>query len=271
MERKSGLRRNYRALKRLGLLLVIVFLGVGIVQARKKRKQQTPADLQGHVAALASQLEGVPLDESGDLTNRIERLALAHLDAWMANRSPNIAEVQREIDNVFSQLHYPAYENSAAFKASWKGRDLLAAGYTLGWSDIWRVNVVQLFECRDGHSRPVAVTHFLPGVDLHYLMLPVSAAGDFRLIIYGSKLGKSHPRLSAVLYSFDGQKLQSSWQIQDKFDGKLSVKGDNLVIRYLLESEFVHATAARSLPPQHEIVYKITPEGMVLETDHVIS
>lgn len=252
------------------LLIGVVALGVATAQAHKGTKPSSPPGLPDHVSRLAIQLYGQDLDDSEDITNEIQNLVVGHLEKWLANRSPSGVQVRREIERVFSKLRYPAFAQAAVFEEPWKGENLIAAGYTLGWSDIWRRNVVVLFANRNGHTQKVALTTFVPRTDLHYVILPPSAKGDFRFIIYGSRLGKSNPRLTTALYSFDGQNLKSSWETRDLFDGKLSLQGDKLVLSYLKEDEFIRDTAEGHYPPRYQVTYTITPQGLALEGEQVI-
>jgi hypothetical protein len=263
-ERRHEVRRFRPKGMVVVLLLGAIVQAAGAAQGRKKQKQGSPADLPGHVSYLASQLYGLHLDDSEGITNQIQSLVVGHLEKWVANRTPGDVEVRKEIEHAFSKLHYPAVASAAVFEASWKGEELIGAGYTLGWSDIWRRNVVVLLASRDGHTQKVALTTFVPRADLHYAVLPPSTPGDFRFLIYGSRLGKSHPRLTAALYSFDGQKLRSSWETHDLFGGKLSVQGNQLVITYLKEDEFIRDTAQGHYPPRYQVTYTITPKGIEL-------
>ncbi|HVB29509.1 MAG TPA: hypothetical protein VNG91_06850 [Terriglobia bacterium] len=254
----------------VSLLMAAVGFGIGTAQAGKKKAEGPPVDLPGHVAYLGKQLYGLDVEDAEPVTNEIQKLVVGHLNAWIANRSPNIIQVRHELDQVFSKLQYPAIGTPSVFKAPWKGTELIGAGYTLGWSDIWRVNVVVLYETRNGQTREVATTQFVPRTDLHYAILSPSAAGDFRFLAYGWKLGMSHPRLTVLLYSFDGKKLQSQWKTEDLFGGKLTVTNNVLVIRYLNENEYVRETQQGHLPPRHQMTYKITPQGLQLESEHDI-
>ena len=269
-EQERKLRRFRRPEIWVALLLGVIVLGIATAQGRKREKQGPPSDLPGHVSYLASQLYGQDLDDSESITNEIQELVVGHLEKWLENRSPSGVEVRREIERVFSKLRYPAFGQAAVFAASWKGEELIGAGYTLGWSDIWRRNVVVLFANRNGYTQKVALTTFVPRTDLQYVVLPPSASGDFRFIIYGSRLGKSHPRLTAALYSFDGQNLRSSWETRDLFAGKLSVQGNQLVIQYLKENEFIRETAEGHYPPRYQVTYTITPQGLDLASERVI-
>lgn len=253
------------------LLMAIIALGAASAQARKKAKPHPATGLPDHVSRLASRLLGQDLEDSQSLTQQIQKLVVAHLEHWVANRSPNDVQVRREIERVFSKLRYPATAQAAVFEAQWKGENLIAAGYSLGWSNIWRRNVVVLFATRNGHTQKVALTTFVPRTDLHYVLLPPSAAGDFRFIIYGSRLGMSQPRLTAALYSFDGKTLRSSWEIKDLYDGQLSVQGKTLFVRYLDRSEYIRQTAEGHYPPRHVRTYTITPQGLMLAGEHEVA
>jgi hypothetical protein len=252
------------------LLISAIALGIGTAQARKIEKEKKPAGLAEQIGSLGKQLYGLDIDDAKPITDKIQKLVVGHLNAWIANRSPNIIEVRHELDQAFSELQYPAMGTSSAFKSPWKNMELIGAGYTLGWSNIWRVNVLVIYENQNGHSRDVAITDFVPRTDLHFAILPPSATGDFRFLAYGWRLGMSHPRLSAVLYSFDGKNLQSQWKTENLFDGKLTVNNKVLVIRYVDEDEYVRQTQLGHLPPRHEKTYKITPQGLQLESEHDI-
>ena len=253
-----------------GLLMAVIGLGIGTAQARKKKKEKEPAGLAAHIGSLGKQLYGQEIEDAEPITNEIQKLVVEHLNTWIANRTPNMVEVRQELDQAFSGLKYPAFGTPSVFIAPWKGMELIGAGYTLGWSDIWRVNVLVLYENQNGHSREVAITNFVPRTDLHYAILPPSGTGDFRFLAYGWRLGMSDPRLTAVLYNFDGKNLESQWKTEDLFDGKLTVSSNTLVIRYLELSEYIRDTQLGHYPPRHETIYKITPKGIELESEHEI-
>jgi hypothetical protein len=253
------------------LVLVVVALGLGVAEARKKRKAPPPPeDLPVHVKFLAQKLYGVMLEDSGEITGQIEKLVLDHLQQWMANRTPGDVEVRRELEKAFALLHYPLFGQPVVFAAPWKGAALIGAGYTLGWTDYDRVNVVALFESREGKSRLVAVTHFVPRTDLHYQLLEPRGWDDFRFLIYGFRLGKSQPRLSAILYALDGDTLKSLWETHDVYDGKLEVDNDKLIIRYLKEEEYIRELVHNRKPPRHEATYTLTPAGLQILSDREI-
>jgi hypothetical protein len=257
----------------LALLIAIVAMGVAVAQAKKKKSKTPPpppADLPGHVNYLARQLYGLHLDESNEITGEIRKLVIDDLDQWIARRTPSDVEVRRQLEAAFSKLHYPLFGQPAVFAAPWKGGVLIGAGYTLGWSDYDRVNALALFESREGKSRRVALGGFVPRTDLHFELLPAQNSADFRFFAYGTRLGKSQPRLTAILYSFDGQSLKSQWEIRDAYDGKMDVDKDKVVVRYLKEDEYILAAAQRRKPPRHEATYSITPTGLNLQADREI-
>lgn len=255
----------------LPLAVVGCLLGVGVAQAgQKKRKAPPPADLPGHINYLARQLYGVPLDESDPITGEIQKLVLDHLQQWMSNRVPSDVEVRRQLEAAFARLHYPLFGQAAVFAAPWKGGVIIGAGYTLGWTDYDRVNVLALFEGREGKCRLLAVTNFVPHTDLHYEILPPLKWDDFRFIAYGNRLGKSQLRLTAILYSLRGANLKSLWEIQDVYDGKMDIDKDKVTIRYLKEEEYIREQAHRRKPPRHEATYFLTPEGVQIQSDREI-
>ena len=167
-------------------------------------------------------------------------------------------------------LHYPLFGQPAAFAYRWKDSTVIGAGYTLGWTDYDRQNVLAIFDCRGGQSRLATVTNFVPHTDLHYEMLTPQGWDDLRFLTYGFRLGKSQLRLTAILYAFDGQNLMPLWETQDVYDGKLDVQNDKVIIRYLKEDEYIREVTAKHVPPRHEAIYLITPTGLQLLDDHEI-
>ena len=263
--------RNIQVL--LALLAVIGILGAGVAEGERKKSKAPPpppADVPGHVSYLAWQLRGVPLDESDPITSKIQKLVVDHLQEWIANRTPTDVEVRRELEHVFSTLRYPTYAWPACFDQPWKGGVLIGAGYTLGWTNHNRVSVVALFESREEKSRMVGLTNFVPYTDLHYEFLPAPGSDDFWFLVYGFRLGKSQPRLSATLYSFDGPSLKSLWETRDMYDGKIEVSRDKVIIRYLKEDEYIRELAHGRKPPRHEATYKVTPRGLELVAEREI-
>jgi len=258
---------------RLALLLPAVALNSTVIvaaQGKKKTPPPPPADLPGHVNYLAQQLYGVMLEDATPITDEIQKLVLTQLKLWMADRSPSDVEVRRELEMAFSELHYPLFGQAAAFARPWKDQVVIGAGYTLGWSDIDRTNVIAIFSCRSGHSHLVTVTPFVPRTDIHYAF-PEEPEGDaLRFFVYGFRLGKSSPRLSAIFYSFDGQNLKNLWEIDDVYDGKIQFEKDRVVIRYLKEDEYIREQAERRTPPRHQTVYTITPGGLEVQSEEEI-
>lgn len=259
----------------LALLALVGILGVGLAHGKKKKSKAPPPppkDLPGYVGYLAWQLRGVHLDDSGPLTSQIQKRVVDHLEQWLADspRQTSSVEVRRELEKVFSKLRYPTFAQPAVFAQPWKGAVLIGVGYTLGWTEYDRVNVVALFEMRGGKTRLVGLTNFAPHTDLHYEFLESGGSEAFKFFIYGTRLGKSHPRLTTILYAFDGQELKPLWETRDLYDGKMNVGQERVVIRYLKEDEYIREVAHKRKPPRHEASYKITPEGLELETDQEI-
>jgi hypothetical protein len=251
------------------LLLVTALFGVGTAIGKKKA-QPPPTGLPARINELAKQLPGVMLDDAGPITGQIQKLVVDHMSEWMANRTPTDVETRRELENVFSLLHYPEEGMPAAFAQLWKGQTIIGAGYTLGWTDFDRQNVVAIYANSAGKSHLVAITNFVPRTDLHYVMLPQLAWDDLRFFIYGIRLGKSQPRLSVVLYSFDGQNLRSLWESRDIYDGRMDVLKDKVTIRYLKEDEYVQAVEQKRQPPRHLATYQLTATGIQLVDDYDI-
>jgi hypothetical protein len=165
------------------------------MSARAQREKQAPppppADLPGHVNYLAQQLYGVMLEDATPITDQIQKLVFAQLQEWMMDRSPTDVEVRRDVDMAFSELHYPLFGQAAAFARPWKDQTVVGAGYTLGWTNIDRTNVLAIFSNQQGHSQLVTVTRFVPRTDLHYAFPGEQADDAFRFFVYGFRLGKS--------------------------------------------------------------------------------
>ncbi|MDE3179564.1 MAG: hypothetical protein KGM47_07875 [Acidobacteriota bacterium] len=269
---------NHRSRKAAFCTLLALLAAAGSFWAapglgrREKEKAGPPQDLPGHVKYLVRQLYGVSLDDSGAITSQVRTLVIDSLTSWMSangfekeeNPFPIDVRVRMHIEQDFSELQYPFFGKVVVFARPWNGSTLIGAGYTLGWSDFERVNVLALFENKDGKTNRVALTDFAPRTDMHYAFLAPSPAGAFRFIVYGNRLGKSQPRLSAILYSFDGLKLSNLWEQRDLYDGKISVSPPTVEIRYLIEQEYIQAVAQGQWPPWHEAIYKATPEGLTL-------
>ncbi len=255
----------------LVLLFAVGVFGAGNLQAKKTLPPQPPPPaLAVHINDLAKQLPGMLLEDAAPITDEIQKLVVDHLTEWMANRTPSDVEVRRELESAFSLLHYPVTGDAAAFAYPWKGNIVIGAGYTLGWTGFNKQNVVAIFASREGKSRFAALTNFAPYADLHYEFLPARGWDDLRFFIYGFRPGKSQLRLTAILYSFDGENLKSLWETHNVYDGKMDVQETKVVIRYLREDEYIREVNAKRRPPRHEAVYLITPSGLQLQDDHEI-
>lgn len=263
-----------RILVSLVALGVILGPGVAAAAAAKKRQPVVPpvSDLPNYLSYLAWQLRGRHMDESGEITGEIQKRVLDHMQEWLA-ADPSRAEsvtARRELERVFFNLKYPTEAKPSCFEESWKGSAILGVGYTLYWTNYNRINVLALFVKDSGHVRLATVTSFIPMVDLLYELPPRQGPDDFRFVAYGTRPGKSQPRLSATLYSFDGQNLKPLWETHDVYDGKMDVSTGKVTIRYLKEDEYVREQAHKRKPPRHEATYRITPAGLELESDREI-
>lgn len=251
------------------LLLVTLTVGVGAAEA-KKRAQPKPSGLPARINDLAKQLPGVMLEDAGPITSQIQTLVVDHLTEWMADRTPTDVETRRELEYVFSVLHYPLAGIPSVFAQPWNGEIIIGAGYTLGWTDYDRQNVLAIFASKNGKSRLVTVTHPVPRIDLHYETLPQLAWTDLRFFLYGFRPGKSQLRLSVVLYSFNGQTLKPLWEDHDIYDGKIEFINDKVEIRYLKEDEYVQAVEGNRQPPRYLDTYRLTASGIQLVDEHNI-
>jgi hypothetical protein len=248
-------------------LMGLLFLCVALA---KKKTTPPPTGLPVQVFTLAKQLGGVALEDAGPITSQIQKLVIDHMTEWMANRTPTDVEARRELESVFSLLHYPLDGLPATFQQSWNGQVILGVGYTLSWSAYDRQNVLAIYSTSSGKTQFVTVTNFVPHTDLHYVNLPQYAWQDMRFFVWGTRVGKSQDRISVILYSFDGKNLKSLWQSQDIYDGRMDVLGDKVVIRYLKEEEYVHAVERGGEPSRHQATYQLTAAGMQLLDDHDI-
>ena len=275
-----GRGASHRRLRRVGCAFFLI-LSITTSQALARKKKKTagpPASLSGRVNLLAQKLYSVPIDSATPITDQIQSLILNHLQQWFASgaaqdgssNEPLDVRVRQQIENAFSELHYPLDGKAAVFMRPWEGGQLIGAGYTLSWPDFRTVNVLALYGTKSGNTRLLAITHFVPRTDLRYAFLPPAANGSLRFIVYGERLGMSRRRLTAILYSFDGAHLHSLWKTQDAYGGKLLVTPDKVTLRYLIESEYVQYEERGQKPPRHEAVYKVTPQGLTLVTDHEI-
>ncbi len=264
-EQKGVLRKKRSAGILAAMLAAAMAFGIGTALARQKKP--TPG-LPDHIASLGKKLYGLDIDEAKPITDEIQELVVGHLNTWIANRTPDLVAVRDELEQTFSKLEYPAKGTPAIFVAPWKGVQLIGAGYTLGWSDIWRINVLVIYENQNGHTREIATTSFVPRTDMHYAVMAPSAAGDFRFLAYGRRLGMSHPRLSAVLYTFDGKTLESPWKVENLFDGNVIAQDNTVVISYVDRDEYIRETQLGHLPARHQKTYSLTPQGLQLESAH---
>jgi hypothetical protein len=261
--------RSYRCEPAFALLIAMLF---ALPAAAKKSKKASgpPPDVPGQINYYGIQLPGVDTDDAGPIASKIEQIILGDLDKWAAARTPTFVEMRQHLDQDLGLLRFPLSGESTAMPESWQGKNILLAGYTIGWNDFNRVSVIAVYVEENGATKRAATAQFVPRCDVSFLEVPQSSSTNFRFITYGLRLGKSHPRLSAILYSFDGQSLKPLWERKDDYDGKITVSGDQVVVQYLNETEFIQATEQKQLPPRHEAIYKFSPAGLDLLTIHDI-
>ena len=260
---------------------VLLVFALATSAAAKKKKPAPPDDLPTQVSKLAHQLWGVPLDESEPLTSQIQKLVLDHMAQWISAHPPEPdptvkagdlpykEKLRHEVESVFAGLRNPNYATASTFLQSLGGKPVVGVGYTLGWSQFDRTNVVAIYEGNDGGYQQVAVDHFLPDVDLnfHFLQPPAGISDQLWFVAYGTRLGKSSPRLSAILYSFDGKSLQPLWRTTDVYDGRISFQGSRVMINYLKEDELEQAILNHTPAVRHEAAYQVASQGLKLEYD----
>jgi len=281
-EASGGGWRLRAVLAAVSLVFVVTVCLPSAAAADNKKKPQwhppPPRDLSDQVDRLARQLLSVPLDESEAITGQIQQLVVSHLQDWLSHPTPASGprdvpfdvRIRQEMEKAFSGLQYPLFGQPLVFSQPWKGAVLIGASYTLGWSDYDRANVIALFETRDGTTRLAGLDHFVPRTDLHYAFLTPTDPTSFRFLVFGTRLGKSQPRLSAILYGYDGQTLKSLWAIRDYYDGKLETDKDTVVVRYLKEDEYIRELTYNRKPPRHLAVYKASAQGLTLISDREI-
>ena len=282
MLRKSTVARTRRRWPLAAVAAVLSAWAVGASGAPgKHRKAPPPDDLPTQVNNVARQLWGVPLDESAPLTSQVQKLVLDHMTQWINAQPPGgqtreeagdvsyNLKLRHELEILFADLRYPIYDSVATFDRTLAGQPVIGLGYTLGWSDFDRANVVAIFETNGGSWRQVAVSHFVPDTDLNFRFLapPPGHSDELWFLAYGTRLGKSNPRLSAILYSFDGKTLQQLWRTTDVYDGRLSFTGNRVVISYLREDELKQAIINRTPAVRHEAAYQIMPKGLEIQYD----
>jgi hypothetical protein len=255
-------------------------LGAEPIPPRHKTiRTSGPAPLPDQINALARQLYGIPYYNAGAIPGKIQELVFGALTQWLNQKSawdPHAAygldvRVRMQLENDLSKLHYPWYGQPAVFVQTWQGRELIGAGYTLGWTRYDSVNAFALYLHQAGNTTKVSQTDFVPQTDLRYAFLAPGAHGSFRFLIYGSMHGASQPSLSVILYSFDGKTLQNLWEQRNLYDGKIAVTPQTVTLRYLKEPEYVQAVEQNQLPPGYEEIYQVTAKGLGLETERQIS
>jgi len=250
--------------------LLMLLFGVCIAGAKKKAPPKGPPTLPEQVNALAKQLPGVMLVDAGPILSQIQTLVVDHISAWIADKTPTDVDVRRQLEGIFSLLHYPEEGQPATFAFPWKGQMVIGAGYTLGWTDYDRQNVVAIYTSAAGKSHLATIANFVPRTNLNYEVLPQLAWDDLRFFIYGTRPGKSQQRLTAILYSFDGQNLKPLWQTTDVYDGKLDVDKDKVTIKFLQEDEYIDAVQRGRHPARHLATYQLTANGVQFVEEHEI-
>jgi len=146
----SSLRES--ALIRITMLLLITTtLGGGAASQGKRTPAATRRLARAH-QRVGEAASGVMLEDAEPITNQVQKLVVDHMEEWMANRTPTDVETRRELEDVFSLLHYPEVAVPAAFAFPWKGQMVIGAGYTFGWTDFDRQNVVAVFASKRGQE-----------------------------------------------------------------------------------------------------------------------
>ena len=206
----------------------------------------------------------------------IQDLVLKHLEHYvseqLASSSVSPAELRREMENrVFGDVKWPVNAVVKTFLRPWKKDALLGAGYSLGWTEQNRYNVVALYLIQNGKIRQIKILNFEPGADLNFKWLATSDPNEMWLLLHGLRKGKSHPRLALQLFVFDGNDLRAVWKKRDIYDGKFQVEEGKIVVTHYNEEEFAREIRYKRLPPRYRTVYRRIESGMELEEENVIS
>ena len=228
------------------------------------------------VKAWVETLDRTHMTDALPMNHHIQELVFRYVEDSLAGKMDSSAsspvELRRDLEaSVFGELTWPYEALVRTFAHPWKDGRLLGVGYSLRWTDQNRFNAVGLFLLREGKISRVASANFVLGTDLSFEILSPRNPDELLLLVSGIKLGKSHPRLSLMLYSFEGDELKPLWERQDIYEGKFRVEQQNLRITYLKEEEFIRETRYGRLPPRYEAVFSPKGSGFSLESDGVVS
>lgn len=267
--KRSASRQPCKRVERLAIAfgLLAAFAGAAARLEGKRRHSRPESGVAAKVHQLILKAYGLSLRDAKPTTDKIQNLVIHDLDVWIQNRTPSFVEVRRKLEREFGTLRYPFYVECSAFAAPWKGQQIIGAGYSLGWGKYDRVNVVAIYVNSKGHTRRIALTHFVPRTNLNYIVAPPDAMGDFRFFIWGTRRGKAQPRLTAILYSTNGQALKPLWEKKDVYDGKIALENYRVILTYVNESSYISAVQQNRLPPRHQVTYELLSEGLKFESE----
>ena len=272
MKRKKWLR----ALILLTLFATVGFALESVAAQNRNAPRSYLNSTASFVKAWAGTLDRTHMTDALPMNHHIQELVFRYVEDYVAGKedspAPSPVELRRDLEiSVFGELKWPFEAMVRTFAHPWKGGHLLGVGYSLRWTDQNRFNGIGLFLIQEGKISRVASANFVPGTDLTFDILPARNPDQLLLLVSGIRKGKSHPRLSLMLYSFEGDALKPQWERQDIYGGKFRVDEGNLWITYLKEEEFIRETRYGRFPPRYEALYSPQGSGFSLESDEVVS
>ncbi len=273
---------NLRSAGKWKAAIAVLVLGLLVapagVEAKKKPRAKSAAELarptSHYITTWSQTLVKYDLEDSRKMNLHIRELVFRHVEQYINRQeaaSVSPVEVRREVERLFDGVRWPVNVIVKTFLKPWKQERLLGVGYSLGWSEQNRYNALAIYSLEEGKMREVSVLEFVPGPDLQpFGFVPTQNPDEWLLLVHGFRKGKSHPRLSAALFAFDGKQFRSVWEKRHVYDGKIKVENGNLVISFYQEEELIREALYRRLPPRYRAVYRRQDSTYVLDTETII-
>ena len=227
------------------------------------------------IRAWVGALDRTDMTDALPMNYHIQELVIRYVEDYVTRKgdfqSISSVDLRRDLEiSVFGELKWPFQAMVRTFKHPWKDGYLIGVGYSLRWTDQNRFNAIGLFFIQRGKITRLGLTNFVPGANLSFEIFPPSNQDEFLFLVSGVRKGKSHPRLSLVLYSLKEGELKSLWKRVDIYDGKFQVENAGLRITYLKEEEFIHETRYGRLPSRYEALYSRKGSEYSLEYDKTV-